>query len=594
MKGGEVTELIPKGLPKGREVLQEGIKIGKTIELGRSAFLKEKNVRCESDWKRIQAEKGNIQWGPLLGLSTIDEQVKGVKRLWDWSKSRGLEFDRCNHICSMLSGLPRELRTKAPRPTSFVMENPEDWVLIAQSAPVAPYFDDFHIGTPNSVYNVINAIRAGAASVGVVSQYVWDYPYFSNDVAQLIETVKAIGIVASKREDGITCESYLGDGLPSQFVDHASEIGYMRLEQYVVEELCGANHCAGLGGLISDVPSKLATWLALNDILKANLKIDHNVVSYFSGNSLEPTGDIDSISSNYALVVAEFIPFAVLERINKTGCAYQARPITEGIRVPIVDEIIDVFSVCAVALKKSREYEYGRMFDFSRVTGLRSILVKEGDQFFKNILEGLSERGVDTNDPLQILLAVKRLGARRLEEMFHPGEKDSNYPRGFIPCVPTDLIRMATKTKDEVNKRISALQLGDVLKGKKIVTGSTDTHEYGLWVLNNVLSDSGAQVIDGGVALDAEEILALALEASTHYIAVATHNGLCLDYGKRLIEVAKQRNQDVKIFMGGLLNGMVEGVTEPIDVSDRLVQLGIYPCKEVDDLFKEIAGKEQT
>ena len=585
-----MSELIPDGLPNGRDVLNEGVGIGKDIQLGRSAFLKEKDVRCESEWKRIQAERGNIQWKVTMGLSSIDEQVDSVSGLWAWGKERGIEFDRCNHISSMLTGLPPDIRARAPRPTSFVMERPQDWSRIAQAAPMAPLYGDHHIGTPNSVYNVVNAIRAGAASIGIVSQYVWDYPYFSDDVAQLVETVKSIGIIAGKRDDGVTCESYQGDGIPGQFVDHVSEIGYLRFEQYVVEELCGANYCTGLGGLTSDVPSKLANWLALNDVLKANLETDHNVVSFIYGNTIEPTDDLDEIESNYALVAAEFIPFAVLERIHKTGCAYTANPITEGIRVPTLREIMNAFLVCSVALKKSREYEEGRLFDFSTVNGLRSTLVKESTRFFENMLEGLSDRGVDVNDPLQTLLAVRRLGAQRLEELFHPGKKDPVFPRGFVPYVPTDLIKMAMKTTDEAMERISFLRLRDTVKGMRIVTGSTDAHEYGLLTLNSALRQSRAEVIDGGLNLDAEEILDLALRAGTPYIALTTHNGLCLDYGKRLVETAKQRNQEIKVFMGGVLNGMVEGVTEPIDVSDWLTELGIYPCKVLDDLFKQIAG----
>ncbi len=529
-----------------------------------------------------------------MGLSTIDEQVEAIKHLWEWGKKAKVEFDRCNHISSMLNGIPREMRARAPRPTSFLMENPEDWTRIAQAAPIAPFFDDHHISSPNAVYNTTNAIRAGGASIGILSQFVWDYPYFDDDVAQLIATVKAIGIVASKREDGVTVESYLGDGIPGQLIDHVSAIGYMRLEQYIVEELCGANYCTGVGGLISDIPSKLATWLALHDVLKASLKTEHNVVSFIAGNTLETTKDVEDIESNYALVAAEFIPFAVLERINKTGCDYEARPITEGIRVPTVNEITDAYSVCAVALRKSREYEVGRMFDFAYITRLRSILVKESVRFFKNILAGLSERGVDINDPLQMFLAVRRLGAYKVEEMFHPGERNSMYPRGFTPFVPTDLIRMTMEMKEEVANRVSSLRLGDAVKVEKFVTGSTDTHEYGLLLVNNILSDFGAEVIDGGLALDAEEILDLALRAGAPYIAVATHNGLCLDYGKRLMEVVKQRKQEVKIFMGGVLNGIVEGVTEPIDVCDRLTELGIYPCKEVEDLFKNILGSEKA
>ena len=86
----------------------------------------------------------------------------------------------------------------------------------------------------------------------------------------------------------------------------------------------------------------------------------------------------------------------------------------------------------------------------------------------------------------------------------------------------------------------------------------------------------------------------LASEAAIPYIVISTHNGLCLDYSRHLMGLVKQRNQKVKVFMGGRLDGIVEGGTEPIDVSDRLIELGISPCNDVCDLIKEIAAIEEA
>ncbi len=588
----EMSELIPKGLPKGKELVQEGIKIGGTIELGRSPFLQERNVRCESDWKRMQAEKGNIQWGRILGLCSVDEQVEGLKYLWEWSKKVGLEFDRCDLIGSRVTGLPLDLRNKASRETSFTFEDPNDWVRIVQATPMAPCFLDHHIGSPNSVYNTVNALKAGATTVGTLCHVYYNYPYWHDDIAQVIETVKAIGIMASKRKDGIMLSSQTGDGLEAQFFDHASQIGFMRLQQYICEDLCGTNYSVGLGGNISgDIPTKWAIGLALNDILKANLKTDHNVWEYVNGNTLEATDDIES---NYALTVAEFIPFAILERKYKTGCAYHANPATEYMRVPTVEEITEVFSVCAVALKKAREYESGNLFDDSYINEIRSLLLNKGNQFFESVKKGLSEIGVDITDPLQILLATRRLGAARLEEMCHPGEKDSTYPGGFIPFMPTEPIRRAMKTKDDFVKKVYSEQFSDVVRDKKVVVGSTDIHTWGLFVVSGVLNDLGAKVVNGGTDLDAERVLDLAFKEGTPYIAISTNNGQCLDWSKHLMELAKQRNQHVKVFMGGRLNAILESATEPVDVSDQLVRLGISPCREVSDLIKGIAGIKEV
>lgn len=580
-----MSELIPKDIPNGKEVVQEGRNLGKTIELGRTAFCREKKVRCDGDYKQMCAEKGRITWQMIMGLSSVEEEVKALKYLYEWGKKTGVAIDRCTVIANMRMGLPQGMWDMAPKGTSFMLESQDDYVRIAQAAPIQPVWGDFHIGSPASVRNVTNALRAGAGYVGTLSQYSWDYPYWKDDVAQVVEVVKAIGIMAEKRKDNIMVYSYLDDGIPSQFMDIASVVGYARLEKYAVDELCGANYSIGFGGLTGNVPLKIATWLALYDILKA----DHNVISFIYGNTIDVTEDFNS---NYAIVTAEVIPFVITERIYKTGASLLIIPVSEMLRVPTKQEIAEVHKVARVAEARAKDYE--KMLDFSYINEMRSLLVDKGNQFFENIKRGLSEAGVDITDPVQVLLAVRRLSAAKLEELFHPGEGDSSLPRGVSPFIPTQLLRMSINLKDETLKKIYSEQLADAVRGKKIIVGSTDTHEFGLYVVSSVLEDLGAKVINGGVDLDAEEILGLASEAATPYIVISTHNGLCLDYGKHLMELVKQRNQHVKVFMGGRLNGILDGGTEPIDVSDQLIELGISPCKEVSDLIKEIAAMEEV
>ena len=580
----EMTELIPKGIPKGKEVVQQGRNIGKTIELGKTAFLREKRVHSDADYKQKCAEKGKITWNAIMGLSSVDEEVEALKYLYKWGKKTGVVIDRCIIIANMRMGLPEEMWDKAPKGTSFMLESPDDYVKIAQAAPIQPCFEDFHIGSPASVRNTVNALRAGCGYMGTLSQYSWDYPYWQDDVAQVVEVVKAIGIVAEKRKDNIMVDSYMDDGIPSQFLDFASIVGYAKLEKYVVDELCRANYSTGYGGLTGNVPVKIATWLALHDILKT----DHNVVSFLYGNTIDVSTDFNS---NYAIVVAEMVPFVVTEQIYKTGVSLLPIPASEMVRVPTKEEIAEVHKVARLALAKAKEYR--EMLDFSSINKMRSLLVSKGNQFFENIKKGLSERGVDIMDPVQVLLAVRRLGAAKLEELFHPGERDSSLPRGVSPFIPTELLRKSMNMRDEIVKEVYSAQLADAVRGRKIVTGSTDAHEFGLYVISSVLKDLGASVIDGGLNLDAEEILGLAFEAGTPYIVISTHNGLCLDYGKHLMEVANKRNQHVKVFMGGRLNGIVGGSTEPIDVSNQLIELGISPCKKVINLIKEIAAVEE-
>ena len=580
-----MSELIPKGIPKGKDVVQEGRNLGKTIELGRSAWCREKDVRCDGDYKQMCAEKGIVTWQIIMGLSSVDEQAEAIKYLYEWGKETGVEVIRCHVIANMRMGLPPEMWDKAPKGTSFMLESLDDYVKIAQAAPIQPVFGDHHICSPASVRNVTNALRAGAGYVGTLSQYAWDYPYWHDDVAQVVEVVKAIGIMSQKREDNRMVQSYVEDAIPSQFMDLASVVGYARIEKYVVDDLCGANYSTAFGGLSSVESLKLATLLALNDILKA----DHNVVSFMQGSTIDVTEDFNV---NYAIVVPEFIPFVIAEPIYKTGVSLMPVPASEMIRVPTKEEIAEVHKVARLA--EARAEDFAKFIDFTYINQMRSLLVNKGNQFFENIKKGLSKLGVDITDPVQVLLAVRRLGAAKLEELFHPGERDSSLPRGISPFASTELMRRTTKLRDETLKKIYSEQLAGAVRGKWIVVGSTDAHEYGLYVVSGVLDGLGAKVVNGGAELDAEELLDIAAEAATPYIVISTHNGLCLDYGKRLMESAKQRNQPVKVFMGGRLNGIVDGGTEPIDVSDRLVKLGISPCREMSDLIKEIAAIEEV
>jgi methylmalonyl-CoA mutase cobalamin-binding subunit len=578
-----MSELVPDGLPRGSDIVKEGMDIGQTFEVGKSAFMRYRKVRRESDWKRIQARKGHIQWNPIVGLATLDEQVEAVKRLWEWGLERGIEIDRCLHISNMLNGLPPELREKAPKPTSFLLESPEDFIRIAEAAPIQPVFDDHMVGNPNSVNNAVNCLKAGCNDVGTLCQYVWDYPYYHDDVGQVVETVKALGVLAAKRKDGAFILTYVGDGIPGQLIDHVSEVGYVRLEKYIADELCGTAYAASLGGVHSYIPAKLATWLALGDILEEE---DFSVLTFYQGNTLEPTEDLEA---NYGLVVSDFLPFALLERRNKTGVAYMPNPVTECVRVPTIKEIIDALSACAVSLNKALELEEGRLIDDTYVNEMRAMLVDKGEQFFRNALKGLAEMGVDTRDPVQMLLALRRLGGRRIEELFHPGEKDPSVPRGFVPFLPTDLLKKPMAVMDVVLEQVKSEGLADVGRNKAVVMGSTDTHEYGLFVVGGILNAVGAKAIDCGLDLDPEQLLDFAHEAGTPYVAVSTHNGQCLDWGVRLVEEAKKRGQEVKVFMGGKLNAIVDGASEPIDVCDRLGGIGITPCVDVIDFIRGLS-----
>ncbi len=53
---------------------------------------------------------------------------------------------------------------------------------------------------------------------------------------------------------------------------------------------------------------------------------------------------------------------------------------------------------------------------------------------------------------------------------------------------------------------------------------------------------------------------------------------------------AARRGQETEVFMGGVLNTMEESSAEPVDASDKLMELGITPCEDPVDFARKMAG----
>ncbi len=56
-----------------------------------------------------------------------------------------------------------------------------------------------------------------------------------------------------------------------------------------------------------------------------------------------------------------------------------------------------------------------------------------GEEFYQRTMKGLEEAGYDTNNPFEMLLALRRIGAAELERAFGPGEVDTSGYYGRAP-----------------------------------------------------------------------------------------------------------------------------------------------------------------
>ncbi|HEX78207.1 MAG TPA: hypothetical protein G4O03_07355 [Dehalococcoidia bacterium] len=225
--------------------------------------------------------------------------------------------------------------------------------------------------------------------------------------------------------------------------------------------------------------------------------------------------------------------------------------------------------------------------DFRRVERTRDRLIKGGRLFYDRVLAGLSQAGVDIANPVELLLALRSSGGRKLEKLFGAGREDETHPGGRRPVVPTTMFQqiwdMGRRIKEEVHSR----QLRQRAKGGKVLLLSTDVHEYAKLIMGMTLREAGVEVIDLGHSVDPGRIVKELLRGKVDAIGISTHNGMALTYARGLLQEMRDHDLEIPIFMGGRLNEMTgEGL--PRDVTAELVELKVIPCSDVFDMLERL------
>ncbi|MEM7429061.1 MAG: cobalamin-dependent protein, partial [Pseudomonadota bacterium] len=189
-------------------------------------------------------------------------------------------------------------------------------------------------------------------------------------------------------------------------------------------------------------------------------------------------------------------------------------------------------------------------------------------------------------DAAEMLLALRRIGGKRLEELFGAGTQDETKLRGRDPVVQSPLVEELTETAEAHLARVfpsARAQLATM--GASVLVATTDVHEHGKMLLESALRDLGVEVLDGGVSTDPDNLAALAASSEADAIAVSTFNGIALDYIDRLFRELERLGLDTPVLVGGRLNQIPEGsnTSLPVDVSDELSSRGAIVCREIED-----------
>ena len=559
-----IRSLKPAPHADGRALVRKGMEIGRSFEAPLTWY---EGYRNHMEFKKACQREGKIYWTLLMGLATMEDELAAVKKIYEFQERTGFKLGSLLHIPSGNVALPREYREHAPKTTSFVLDDLDDWLALRNAAPIDISLNDHHLVCPNSIETTVNALKAGAVRVGSFGQFLWDYPGFTDDVKRYSDMVTSLGIMASKRDDMFCVETYLDDSFPGYFLDCASYVGYALIEHYICTKLCGARYVISFGGLLSEGHTRIAVALALHELMGTE---EQPVLTYINGSTnMQWDHDIDG---NYGFAAQEMLLEICAEKKFHMSLGINPVSITEKIAVPTLQELLNIYA-CGKRVEEKAE-EWMPLIDWTPILKMKDVMVAEARRYFENAMNAFRAAGIDTEDPLEMLLMLKKFAPQRLESAFHSSTVDGQNPE-VIPFYPTVLGRQTGQMRDEIVRELEAAGMGGSLSGRKIVIASGDAHAYGLMLVDGVLRAMGAQTVNIGVDMDPVDVLDAADEDGTPYVGVSCHNGQALDYGRQLLQLAEARGRDYVFFMGGKLNTILPGDAEPTEVGGMLCDMGI-------------------
>lgn len=556
--------LLPPDLPKGKDILAKGQALAKDWKVASNPFLEQTRCPSEAAYKRRCMEQGRIMQHAQIGFRDLGKSRRAWTEIYESCERQGVRVDRYGICLDWTMGLPRDLRDEKWRGTGLILDSPEDFASLVEGAPVAPHFGDFVLGFPAAVENTQVALSAGSTSIGNLGQYfTFRLPGYEDDLVATEATLTALGLIAAQEVE-ILVHSNLDDGFAALFTDLASSLGAVLLEKYIVEDLIGGtlSHC--FGHHFSNPKNRLSFHLALSSI-------SDNPGTMVYGNTTSYQG---TPAQNYASLATYLSADIIAQHEAPSGHAINPVPVTENQRIPDIDEIIDaqLFAGRLIEL----DDQWSSIVDMEQARNEARKILDGGKMFFDNILRGLMNSGVDTNDPFQMLLTLRRMGGRRLEDLYGAGE----------PLVASSLVAETNRAVKKHLSRISGTDHSQLSKsGLRIMVAATDVHEHGKMLVERLLEDLSLHIIDGGVSIDPDTLADRAAAECPDALAISTYNGIALTYVQALKEALAFRNIDIPVLIGGRLNQVPPGSNSslPFDVGEELTALGATICQQVED-----------
>lgn len=565
-------------LPDSDEILARGRARAAEVSVGSCAFLSHHGVAAEADFKRKVAAAGDLSFHAQIGFRDPAKTQRAWQEIWEKSGERGAQVDRYGVCLDWSMGYPRRDRRKGLRGTGLILEGEEEFAALAAEAPVAPHFGDFVMGFPAAVENTVAALRAGSTAIGNLGQYfTFRLPGHDDDVGDTAATLEAMALCAAQPVD-ILIHSNLDDGFAALFTDLACTLGAVLIERHIVEDLIGGTVAHCYGHTFSEPEKRLAFQAALARVAPGPGSMIYGDTVSYRGEGPE----------NYAALSTYLSIDIAGQRRKGTGHAVTPIPITEASRIPDIDETVDAIAFAGRLAERLEGTP--DLFDFSAANVISDRLVEGAETFRSRVLNGLESAGVDTTNPFEALLALRRIGARRLEEAFGPGAEAPSARRGREPILLTSTIAALERAADATVAAMAqadrdAIRAADLT----VCVSASDVHEFGKILLIETLTRLGVGHIDAGVHAEPSRVAAMAARADA--LAISTYNGVALDYLRGVKTAMSDAGVDVPILIGGKTNQVPEGTNTslPVDVSAELSEEGAIVCRSIDDLGRRLA-----
>ena len=569
-------------LPTAQALIAAGRQLAEHARVAACPFLTEYGVECEAAYKRARMDEGAVMLHAQVGYRDSEKSRHAFREIHGRLASDGIRLDRYGICLDWSMGYPAERRAHMPRGTGLILDSADAFADLTACAPVAPHFGDFVIGTPAALENTIAALGAGATSIGNLGQYfTFRQPHWDDDVTTTAETVKALALIAAQPEE-ILVHSNLDDGFAATFRDAACAFGAVLIERHIVEQLLGAHLAHCYGHTYSDPLLRLAFQRALAATASCPGTMVYGNTTLYGADH----------AGNYAALASYLLVDIVAQRSRPTGHAVNPVPITEAERIPEVEEIIDAHRFASRLLERSVPLD--ALIDAGASDRLAKRLMEGGQRFRDQVLGGLSDAGIDVNDAFELLLALRRTGARILESRFGPGDRH-NTPNG-----PAREPLVKSATLEDIEKQGRALAADLDPDQRELIASATlsaclattDVHEYGKLLIESLLGCLDVTLVDAGISIDPDALARRAHAERVDFIAISTYNGIALAFVEDLDRALLALGVKLPVFIGGKLNQVFDAsnTSLPVDISDALRRAGAIPCHTVSDMLSSLAS----